>query len=279
MANDKNYHKSKQIKNGKVAGEVYLRPGEFLSASLPSPLEELMRRGYFPLWRKIEDWGWWKNGNTMRVFLQLLLRANFKPGDYLGHKIDTGQVVTGRKSLSVLLGLTERQVRTALSHLKATNEITIKNCNKFSIITIIKYKEYLIAPSEKSGRSPAEVRQPTTSNNDNNDKNDNNRYIRGKPQPTPFKQPSLEEVEGYCVANKYNVSAARFIDFYTSKGWMIGKNKMKDWQAAVRTWARNKKPAYQPPKEPEPIRPEITSEQATQVRKEVKGLINKILEE
>ena len=235
-----------------------------------------MNRGFFPLWRKIVDWGWYKEGNTMRVFLHLLLLSNHKEKDYLGHKIEPGQCATGRKSLSAALGISEMKIRTALSHLKVTSEITIKNCNKFSIITIIKYKEYLIAPSEKSGRSPAEVRQPTTSNND---KNDNNRYIRGKPQRTPFKQPSLEEVEGYCVANKYNVSAARFIDFYTSKGWMIGKNKMKDWQAAVRTWARNKKPAYQPPKEPEPIRPEITSEQATQVRKEVKGLINKILEE
>jgi len=38
---------------------------------------------------------------------------------------------------------------------------------------------------------------------------------------------------------EFNGNAQKFVDFYTGKGWMIGKNKMKDWQAAVRTWRGN----------------------------------------
>jgi hypothetical protein len=54
-----------------------------------------------------------------------------------------------------------------------------------------------------------------------------------------FVPPTLEEVRAYCAERKNNVDAERFIDYYTSNGWQVGKNKMKDWKAAVRTWERN----------------------------------------
>lgn len=55
-----------------------------------------------------------------------------------------------------------------------------------------------------------------------------------------FNPPTLEEVEQYCIERNNNVDAQSFIDFYESKGWYVGKNKMKDWKAAVRTWERNR---------------------------------------
>ena len=58
---------------------------------------------------------------------------------------------------------------------------------------------------------------------------------RGKSKKQHFK-PTLKEVEEYCKERNNNVNPQRFIDFYTSKGWMVGKNKMKDWKACVRTW-------------------------------------------
>ena len=53
-----------------------------------------------------------------------------------------------------------------------------------------------------------------------------------------FVPPTIEEVKQYCIDGSYNVDAQRFIDFYESKGWMVGKNKMKDWKAALRNWSR-----------------------------------------
>lgn len=61
-----------------------------------------------------------------------------------------------------------------------------------------------------------------------------------------FVPPTPEEVKAYCIERNNKVDAERFIDFYSSKGWMIGKNKMKDWKAAVRTWEKDKKPDTQP---------------------------------
>ena len=55
-----------------------------------------------------------------------------------------------------------------------------------------------------------------------------------------FTPPSLEDVQIYCLERNNSVDPQAFIDFYASKGWMVGKNKMKDWKAAVRTWERNR---------------------------------------
>lgn len=64
--------------------------------------------------------------------------------------------------------------------------------------------------------------------------------VRGE-KTKRFIPPSVEEVEQYCLERSNNIDAQSFIDFYESKGWMIGKNKMKDWKAAVRTWERSRK--------------------------------------
>lgn len=59
------------------------------------------------------------------------------------------------------------------------------------------------------------------------------------PKRKRFTPPTREEVQAYCIERNNNVDANRFIDYYTSNGWFVGKNKMKDWKAAVRTWERN----------------------------------------
>lgn len=56
-----------------------------------------------------------------------------------------------------------------------------------------------------------------------------------------FKKPTIEEIELYCKENNKNVDAISFYNFYESKDWMIGKNKMKKWKAAIATWDRKNK--------------------------------------
>ena len=56
-----------------------------------------------------------------------------------------------------------------------------------------------------------------------------------------FIKPTIEEIQEYCKERNNNVDAERFYNFYESKGWMVGKNKMKDWKSAVRNWEQNNK--------------------------------------
>lgn len=57
-----------------------------------------------------------------------------------------------------------------------------------------------------------------------------------------FSPPTRDEVQAYCEERENGIDADRFIDFYESKGWMVGENKMKDWKAAVRTWEKRNSP-------------------------------------
>ena len=54
-----------------------------------------------------------------------------------------------------------------------------------------------------------------------------------------FEKPTLSEIKEYCIERNNNVDAQHFYDYYESNGWKVGKNSMKDWKAAVRTWERN----------------------------------------
>lgn len=57
-------------------------------------------------------------------------------------------------------------------------------------------------------------------------------------RPKRFSPPTVLQVQEYCAEKGYSVDAERFVDFYASKGWRVGNTPMKDWQAAVRTWAK-----------------------------------------
>ena len=63
---------------------------------------------------------------------------------------------------------------------------------------------------------------------------DNNKYKENKAK----EKPTLEEVRAYCNERNNGVDAERWYNYYSANGWKVGKNPMKDWKAAVRTWER-----------------------------------------
>lgn len=65
------------------------------------------------------------------------------------------------------------------------------------------------------------------------------------PRSKRFVPPTVEEVRAYCVERQNGIDPNRFINHYTSNGWMVGRNKMKDWKAAVRTWEQRQIPQAQ----------------------------------
>ena len=88
-------------------------------------------------------------------------------------------------------------------------------------------------------------KQPNENENENENvnvnENDKKKAPTGLKKKQAFSPPSLTEVKSYCSERGNNIDPQGFIDFYEAKGWMIGKNKMKDWKAAVRTWERKER--------------------------------------
>lgn len=75
----------------------------------------------------------------------------------------------------------------------------------------------------------------TTLNNKDKDKD----IVKVKAKVKRFAKPTIEEVADYCNERQNDVDAEKFYDYYSSNGWKVGKNAMKDWKASVRTWEKN----------------------------------------
>lgn len=109
-----------------------------------------MNNGYIKLHRKITDWEWYQDANTFRVFIHLLLECNHEDRKWRGITIQRGECFTSIRRLSEALKLSVREVRTALEHLKTTQEIAVETTSerakRFSrqgtFITIENYENY-----------------------------------------------------------------------------------------------------------------------------------------
>ena len=122
--------------------------------------------------------------------------------------------------------------------------VTKSSTKRWTLLTIEKYEVYQCEQDTSvDTRGTQEGHGYALNKNVKNEKN-NNIYINNNSRA--FQKPSLEEVRSYCLERNNNVDPEAFVSFYESKGWMVGKNKMKDWKAAVRTWERNRKPDTKP---------------------------------
>ena len=121
-----------------------------------------MSEGFIKLYRSILNWEWWNDDKTFRVFIFLLLNANWEDTRYRGHIISKGSLVCGRKKLAKSLGMSEQSVRTSLEHLKSTNEITIKPTNKFSIITIVNWEKFQGQAQQTNQQTNQQINQRLT---------------------------------------------------------------------------------------------------------------------
>lgn len=97
--------------------------------------------GFVAFPRGLTTWEWYDDPNTCRLFIHLLLTANWKDKPWHGMTIRAGSRVTSRRVLAEETGLSEMQVRTALQHLETTGYLTISRTAKFSVIAINNYIE------------------------------------------------------------------------------------------------------------------------------------------
>lgn len=118
--------------------------------------------GFVTMPRSITSWRWYHNANTFRVFFHLIISANYTDHDFEGITVHRGQVVTSRKSLATELKLSEREIRTALTHLKTTNDIAIETTTKFSIITVNSFDDYQGATNTSTNERPSSDQRATT---------------------------------------------------------------------------------------------------------------------
>lgn len=129
-------------------------------------------KGYVPLWRSIIHWEWYEDKNTCTVYQYCYMRASHKDTKYLGQEIKRGSFITSLEKLAENTNLSVRNVRTAISHLKETNDIEVVTSRKGSIISVKNY-DYIVSKEDKSTQKVTSDRHtadtpPTSINNVNN---------------------------------------------------------------------------------------------------------------
>ena len=239
---------------------------------------------FIKLYDKILNWEWYHDTNTFRLFIHLLLKANYKDVMFQGQVIKRGQYVTSLTGLAAGTALSVRQVRVSLDKLQMTGEVTSKAYPKYRVITVVKYDSYQSSDKVNDKQVTSNTAAEWQANDKQDDKqhgsqmssemttcidnieSQNNRYIeyptdieRGKTAKR-FAPPTKDEIEIFCLENGLSIDVNRFINHYESNGWMVGKNKMKSWQATVRNWAaRDIVTAQAPDRRPAPTPRRINS--------------------
>ena len=205
-----------------------------------------MAKGWIKLHRQLQDCWLWNDEpfSKGQAWVDLLLTANHEDKKiFFNGELRTimkGQMLTSVVKLSNRWQWSRGKTRRFLNILETDGMVTLE-CNRGgasngTLLTIEKYEVYQYSgttdePTDDTTNGQRTVQRSDINKNDKNDKEINNNNRAKK-----FAPPSLEEVHAYCLERKNNINAQTFIDFYSSKGWMIGKNKMKDWKAAIRTW-------------------------------------------
>lgn len=117
---------------------------------------------YIKIYRSLIEWEWYRNVNTKTLFLHMLLKANWKDGKFEGENISRGSFVSSLQILSNETSLSIREVRTAISHLEKTGELTVKRHAKFSVFIINNYSHFQTSDTQSTSERQTSDTQSTT---------------------------------------------------------------------------------------------------------------------
>ena len=188
---------------------------------------------FIKLDRNIQKWRWFTDGNTLKVWIWLLVNANIKDHDFLGLTIHRGQAIASYPRIGSDTGMTARQARTALNHLVESGEVSRLKVRNFLLITILNYDLYQSVRSEsKSRRSRAEV--TPKSRGSQHLKNVKNHYVEeGKNVCVTHTPPDRAEVEAYAESLGIRTDVDAFLQYNAARGW----KGIVDWKPLLQKWA------------------------------------------
>lgn len=201
----------------------------------------MLENGHIKLHRRMTKWRWYRDGNTMRLFLHLILTANWEDCDFETITVHRGQRVASRRTLAEEIGMSEREVRTAINHLISTNEVTSVSTSKYTVFTVINYDAYQTATSKATSDRPASDQQATSDRpqlkKDKKEKKDKNTF-------SPPSSSSLsctaaateEEVKAYAAEIGAGCDVSAFYRTMQEQGWQSGGKPVLNWKAIFRAW-------------------------------------------
>ncbi len=141
--------------------------------------------GWIKLHRSFLKWEWYNNTNTKLLFLHLLLKVNYENKIWHNIEIPKGSLITSYGKLAKELGLSIQNVRTCVTKLKSTNEITVKSTNKFIVVTIENWEKYQYGEVENNKQTNIQTNSKLTTTKEIKNININliiKKYMKKQPE-------------------------------------------------------------------------------------------------
>ena len=204
--------------------------------------------GWIKLHKSIMDHWLWGDPVVIKAWLDLLLSVNYMDKKVLFNgrliTVKKGQIITSIRKLTERWGCTRRKANNIITMFAEDGMIDIKRDKGGTLLTIVNYSIYQdVRDTDSTTESTTQdtTQGTTQSTQHKNIKNYKEYKNNREGKSRAFTAPSIEDISQYCRERNNGVDPQTFFDFYESKGWMVGKNKMKDWKAAVRTWEKRER--------------------------------------
>lgn len=190
---------------------------------------------WIKLYRKLQDWRWYKNSAMVHLWLHILISVNTSDKEWEYITIPRGSFITSVNSLSQETGLSVRQIRTCLERLKSTNELTIKTTNRYTMITVNNFDSYQENPFQCDKQNDKQIDKRATNERQTDDK----RATTTKEYKESKKEKNVKNRESVCENAPTPAQLARqYFENSTNedyRNWILWTEKKAPWVYANMT--------------------------------------------
>ena len=240
-----------------------------------------MENGNFiKLNRQLLEWRYWYSETAVKLWILILMKANWKDGWFMGDRIPRGSLATSIASLADECGKSPTTIKKWLSRFEEDGQITRRVTNRYTQITVINYGFFQDLPERGVQRGDQQGDQQSDYQGDQ--RGDHNRRSKEREEIKKERReraaPTLDEVKQFVKEEGLTIDPARFFNFYESQDWKTSSGyPIRDWKSKARSWQSSERPKRKEELpdfyNPEPIRdtePKLaTPEQIEKVKKQI----------
>lgn len=209
-------------------------------------------KGWVKTYRSLMDKGYYTDSQAVHLWIHIIFKANHSEKEFMWNgsiiNVKRGSFVTGRKRLSAETGIAESKIYRLLKLFESERQIEQQTNNRNSMITILNYDQYQSSEQQMNNKRTTSEQPVNTNKELKHSENDKElkREKRKRFTPPLFvdvqKRMMNTNLKNHLSQSRAEEEAEKFINFYTSNGWKVGKNKMVSWESAVSNWLMRLEP-------------------------------------
>lgn len=194
---------------------------------------------YIKLNRQLLEWRYWYSETAVKLWILILMKANWKDGWFMGDRIPRGSLATSIASLAEECKKSPTTIKKWLNRFEEDGQISRRVTNRYTQITVINYGFFQDLPEK--GDQQGDQRSDYQGDQQGDQRSDHNRRRKereeGKKERRERGTPTLEEIKSFVKEEKLTIDPVRFFNFYEGQDWKTSSGyPIRDWKAKARSW-------------------------------------------